>query len=744
MAKTIYQCSECGAQFSKWRGTCSECGEVATVNEVEASDNRSITTSNGGKSLSNTIGGKRSDRASIAASGAVATPVSEVIQKKETTSRIKTGINEFDRVLGGGLVPGGVTILAGPPGVGKALDVETKILTPTGFKELQDLHRGDQLYAPDGSITTITAETEIFENRPTFYIVMENGETIVADENHEWVVLSNLKTAPEKLTSKEIYERGENGEHFSIRNTDPLIGKTSRVIPLATKLDRKAPSYLNGGSFSDEDNLNYSVEDRYELLNSYLYNSDLFNFMEDEYCCFGTLDGSLAFKLLELAHTLGIKTEISYLTSDYEFDLMVYPRHMWGQKVSADTLLPADHPNHYTLIDEVLIGENVDTKCIEVSHPSHMFLAGTTLVPTHNSSIGLAVAAQLASVQDKKVLYITGEETDTQVAQRALRTGAAERGTTLGANLFLLSEQNLQNCLRQAEDMNPDFILVDSLQALLSENSESSLGSITQVTEVATAFTHLAKHTNTPTILIGQVTKENEIAGPRVVEHLVDTVLFFESNSETPLRFLRALKNRYGSTEEIGCFEHTDRGLEEVADPSGFFVNDHEEGATGYASTIILEGVRPLPLEINALTVPSNLGNPRRVTTGLEQARALTIQAVLSKYVKMQLDSQDVYVATAGGLKLKDTATDLAVAAALMSSYKNITLPHDYAFIGEVSLTGEIRAPRDLRRRLSELDRLGFSKVFCPPVDRKTAESVKKVEIVEVTTLINFIPALFT
>lgn len=741
MAKTVYRCSECGEEFPKWSGKCPECGEVATLEETE-SRKGSTSSYNNGKGFAATIGGKRSDRASIAASGAVATPVSEVIQKKETTKRVKTGINEFDRVLGGGLVPGGVTILAGPPGVGKALDIDTLILTSEGFRRLEDLHVNDEVYAPDGQLTSVIAETQIFEQRPTFYMVMENGETIVADENHEWVVYESLKSSPQVLTSKDIYELSKEGKHFYIKNSSPIASRETNIYPIGARLSTLTPNYNTGESFEITDLLKYDEESRTSLLDSYLNNTSLFAYLQDEYRYFGSVPHKLANKLTALAHSLGIKTEISYLADDTKHDIIIYPRHEVEGKLKGSEL-PATHPNHFMLIDEIHPGVKTSTKCIEVSHPSHMFLAGKTLIPTHNSSIGLAVAAQLASSQNKKVLYITGEETDTQVAQRALRTGAAETGTELGSNLYLLSEQNLQNCLAQAEVMSPDFILVDSLQALVSENSESSLGSIAQVSEVATAFTRYAKQTNTPTILIGQVTKSDEIAGPRIVEHLVDTVLLFESNSETPLRFLRALKNRYGSTEEIGCFEHTERGLEEVPDPSGFFVNDHEAGSTGYASTVILEGVRPLPLEINALTVPSNLGNPRRVTTGLEQARALTIQAVLSKYVGMQLDSQDVYVATAGGLRLKDTATDLAVAAALMSSYKDVTLPHNYAFIGEVSLTGEIRAPRDLRRRVMELERLGFEKVFCPPFDRKNMKVGNSVTIVETTTLRGFVLALF-
>lgn len=330
------------------------------------------------------------------------------------------------------------------------------------------------------------------------------------------------------------------------------------------------------------------------------------------------------------------------------------------------------------------------------------------------SSLALAAAAAVAN-QGNKVLYVTGEETANQVAARALRIGATNDSGTLGQSLYLLSEGNLQNAIQQLVDLSPDFVVIDSIQTLLSDESEGRVGSVTQVNEVATDFTNVAKRLNIPTVLIGHVTKDGNIAGPRVVEHLVDVVLFFEASDDSPLRLLRAIKNRYGSTEEIGCFEHTSEGLVPVEDPSGFFTNEHAAGTTGFATSVTLEGIRALPIEMQALATPTKLPNPRKITQGIDHGRALMIQAVLDKYVSLRLAEQDVYVSTTGGLRLNDPATDLAIAAAIISSKTNIPLPGDAVFLGEVSLTGEIRAPREREKRIMEAGRLSFATIYTTP-----------------------------
>lgn len=321
------------------------------------------------------------------------------------------------------------------------------------------------------------------------------------------------------------------------------------------------------------------------------------------------------------------------------------------------------------------------------------------------SSCAMIVAAALAK-QGKKVLYITGEETASQVAGRALRIGATNSDGTLGQNLYLLAEGNLQNAIAQLINLRPDFVIVDSVQTLLSDDSEGRIGSVTQVSEVATDFTNIAKRLNIPTILIGHVTKDGNIAGPRVIEHLVDVVLFFESSNDSPLRLLRAVKSRFGSTEEIGCFIHTADGFEEVTDPNGFFTNPHAEGITGFAISATLEGRRVIPVEIQSLVSPTKLPNPRKISQGVEHGRGLQLQAIIDKYLGFRLFDQDVYISTTGGLRLSDPGTDLAIIASLISSKTSIPLLTSEIFIGEVTLTGEVRTPRDRDKRIKECSRL--------------------------------------
>ena len=356
---------------------------------------------------------------------------------------------------------------------------------------------------------------------------------------------------------------------------------------------------------------------------------------------------------------------------------------------------------------------------------------------TGKSSLALWAAGVLANT-GKSVLYITGEETAEQVADRAIRIGVAsgDPNNNHGENLYLLSEGNLQNAVTAALTMKPDLLIVDSIQTLLSEDSESRIGSVTQATEVATEFTNFAKQFNVPTLMIGHMTKDNNtIAGANAVQHLVDVVLVFESNNDTPLRMLRATKNRYGSTDEIGCFQHAEEGLEEVADPSNLFMDEHAEGTTGFAITMTTEGKRVFPAEVQALVSATKLPNPRKISQGVEHGRALQLQAVLEKSgmgAGMRLYDQDVYVSSVGGIRLVDPGTDLALVAALISSKIGIPLPIKACFMGEVTLTGEVRSPRDRDRKLKEAVRL-FDVVYTTP--GKTFPGAKIVPVKSVYDL---------
>lgn len=318
------------------------------------------------------------------------------------------------------------------------------------------------------------------------------------------------------------------------------------------------------------------------------------------------------------------------------------------------------------------------------------------------------LAASELSKKGKKVAIVSGEETKGQIRSRLDRINA---DTT---NVYLLSENNLNNVKNQIMSSKPEVLIIDSIQTLVSDTSEGRVGSVAQVTEVAQEMTQMGKRMNIPVILIGHVTKDGNIAGPRVVEHLVDAVLLFEGTRDTSLRLLRGVKNRYGATDEVGCFEHASDGLHEVSDPSGYFLTEHAEGTVGYSTSILIEGNRALPVEIQSLVSPSNLPNPRRVNHGLDNPRVLMIQAIVEKYTRNRLNDKDVYVSTTGGLATKDTSVDLAIAAAIISSLMSIPLPPNSVVFGETTLTGEIRPPRDAAKRFSEAKRLGFTTILSP------------------------------
>ncbi len=331
------------------------------------------------------------------------------------------------------------------------------------------------------------------------------------------------------------------------------------------------------------------------------------------------------------------------------------------------------------------------------------------------STLSLWTASEFAK-QGKKVLYISGEESANQIAARALRIGAAdeEPDNDLGESLYLVSEGNLQNAIQQFLDVQPDFLVVDSVQTLISDDSESRLGSVTHVMEVASDFTNIAKRLNIPTILIGHMTKDGTVSGPQTLGHLVDVVLTMEKEDDSDLIILRATKNRFGATDELGIFRHTSNGLEEVSDPSGVFMDAHEEGTNGFAISITIDGKRAFPVEVQALVSPTKLPNPRKISTGIEHSRALQIQAVVDKHVGLRLFDQDVYVSATGGLRLRDSGTDMALVAALISARTGIPMSADEVFLGEVSLTGELRSPRNRERRIKEAGRL-FSRIYTTP-----------------------------
>jgi DNA repair protein RadA/Sms len=323
------------------------------------------------------------------------------------------------------------------------------------------------------------------------------------------------------------------------------------------------------------------------------------------------------------------------------------------------------------------------------------------------STLLLEVAYQWA-VSGRRALYVSGEESRGQIRMRADRTGCSHD------ELYLAADSDLHVVLGHIDAVQPTLVVVDSVQTMASSDSDGVAGGVTQVRAVTSALTAAAKTTGVPLILIGHVTKDGAIAGPRSLEHLVDVVLHFEGDRNSLLRMVRGVKNRFGAAEEVGCFLLQDNGIEGVADPSGLFLDQRPEPVAGTAITVTLDGKRPLVGEIQALLAAPTGGSPRRAVSGIDHARAAMIAAVLEKHARLKIAVNDVYLSTVGGMRLTDPSSDLAVAVALASAYANLPLPATAVMIGEVGLAGDLRRVSGMERRLAEAARQGFTTALIP------------------------------
>jgi DNA repair protein RadA/Sms len=323
------------------------------------------------------------------------------------------------------------------------------------------------------------------------------------------------------------------------------------------------------------------------------------------------------------------------------------------------------------------------------------------------STLLLQISGLLAA-SGKTMLYVSGEESVQQVKMRADRLGIA------ADKLFILSETNLNHILAQIDSLQPQLAVVDSIQSVYLDELESSAGSIGQVRECAATLLRLAKSRHIPMFIVGHVTKEGAIAGPRVLEHMVDTVLYLEGERFHAYRLLRSVKNRFGSTDEVGVFEMGESGLVEITNPSQAFLSERLASATGSAVAVTMEGTRPLLVEIQGLTTPTSTGLPRRTANGIDFNRTLLLVAVLSKRVGYKLGTHDVFVNVVGGMRINEPAADLAVAVAIASSYRNVPVPEDCVLLGEIGLSGELRSVGHAERRLNEAAKLGFKRCIVP------------------------------
>jgi len=327
------------------------------------------------------------------------------------------------------------------------------------------------------------------------------------------------------------------------------------------------------------------------------------------------------------------------------------------------------------------------------------------------------------------VLYVSGEESAQQIKMRANRLGVK------ASNLKLLAETNLDTVIYHAKELKPAVMIVDSIQTMYREDVASAPGSVSQVREATHFLMRLAKENNVAVFIVGHVTKEGSIAGPRVLEHMVDCVLYFEGERQQSYRILRTVKNRFGSTNEIGVFEMKDTGLKEVPNPSAMMLSGRPEDATGSAIVCTLEGSRPMLAEIQALSATTSFAIARRTATGVDYNRITMLVAILEKKLGYSMANQDVYINVVGGLRLTETASDLAVITAVASNYKNFVIDGKTLILGEVGLTGEIRSVSFAEKRIAEAKKLGFKRVILPKENAKETEHIKGIEIVPVQTV---------
>ena len=366
-------------------------------------------------------------------------------------------------------------------------------------------------------------------------------------------------------------------------------------------------------------------------------------------------------------------------------------------------------------------------------------VAGSLVLIGGQPGIGKStLLLQVALTIPHKILYVSGEESEEQIKMRAERIGPPN------SDCFILTETNVTKILQHAKEMSPDLVVIDSIQTLMSPHIDSTPGSVSQVRDCAGELQRFAKEENVPVFIIGHITKEGSIAGPKLLEHIVDTVLQFEGDRNYTYRILRTKKNRFGSTDEMGIYEMEASGLREVSNPSELLLSQKDEELSGSAVSATMEGMRPMLIETQALVSTAVYGNPQRSATGFDLRRLSMLLAVLEKRCGFQYGQQDVFLNIAGGIRVDDPAIDLAIVSALISSLEDVAIPNDICFAGEVGLSGEIRSVNRIEQRIQEADRLGFKQIYISKYNTKGLDSKRyNIEIITVAKMEELYKILF-
>jgi len=674
--------------------------------------------------------------------------------------RMPVAVEEFSRVMGGGIVPGSITLIAGEPGIGKCLAGSTRVLDPLSgdylpITEWANSRRHVLSMSEDSLRLSCDQSVAFHENgiQPVVEVRTKLGRTLRCTLNHPvytpagWQPIEVLACGSNIAAPRELPYFGSAGmpdEEVKIiayilsdgsAQSDESVPECIFRLPkqqlalfLKTLLTRDGSVYVTS---QNTPGLSYSTiskwlaEDVQHLLLRFglittlrtrkmqvnsqpAYEVTLLETKEMQRLIFeiGIIEAVQTMQRLEVPVGSSIQKLGAYFQDPY-FERLADNDLDWDQIVS---ITPA--------------GEELVYDISVKAH--HNFVANDLIV--HNSTLLVQIATVLAQTLGK-VLYVSGEESARQIKMRA------DRLSLKADDLFLVTETSLESILDDIQTLDPKIVIVDSIQTTFSDGKPSAAGTVTQVRECAARLQMLAKSTGIAIFLVGHVTKEGTIAGPRVLEHIVDTVLYLEGDPFHTYRLLRSVKNRFGATSEVGVFEMRGSGLVEVTNPSEVFLAERVMNAPGSGILVTMEGTRPLLVEVQALASPTAYPNPRRTANGVDTNRLQLLSAVLSRRVGLRLAEQDIFVNVIGGLTVDEPAADLAVAATIASSYWDAPIPPDLVLVGEIGLSGELRAVGQLGTRLKEAAKLGFKRALVPKTARTDESLPKGIQTLAVRSL---------
>jgi DNA repair protein RadA/Sms len=820
-SRTVYACQSCGYQSRKWLGKCPDCGGWNTfIEERERAASKE---------------GAGAARTGLRLRESKPVPFTEI--EAQDDSREVTGIEEFDRVLGGGIVPGSLVLIGGEPGIGKCLVGSTRILDPVSgaFSEITEYASATRpVLSLDTRTHRLTPQRDVrFLDQGVQTIVAVTtrlGRKLRCTPNHPlltpegWRAAQELKPGTRIATplSLPYFGQKEMSEAavkliayiLSDGSAQGQISVTSAGLRFTKAAEKAMPDCV------------FRLPQRQmALFLKVLFSCDGSVYVTTEKqvgVSYSTISRRLAEDVQHLLLRFGFITKLrskrqrvnGQAYQAWEVQLLgvgavkrfLAEIGVWGREAAKEKLAMMNEPKlsstHFNTIptgpffwrhlrdaapdlsfkriaahagislhpgrtdrpvcrstalalasaypsaylqrlaysdiywDEI---ESVtpagEERVYDLAVPPHSNFVANDLI-VHNSTLLSQVADKLSSLYGN-VLYISGEESERQIKLRGERLGVNPVG------LYLLSETNLERVFDEINKLQPQAIIIDSVQTIFSEKLESAPGSVSQVREVAGQFLLLAKNLTVPVFLIGHVTKEGMIAGPKALEHIVDTVLYFEGERHHNHRILRAAKNRFGAANELGIFEMTGAGLVGVPNPSELFLSERPIGASGSAVIAAMEGTRPMLVEIQALVSSSKFGTGRRTTQGVEINRVALLVAMLEKRVGFHLSGDDIFVNLVGGISLDEPAADLGIVAAVTSSFRNIPINEHTIVFGEVGLAGEIRATNHAAVRLREAARMGFKRVVLPKNNLSGLPEDDRLEIIGVRSVSEALDALF-